>query len=155
MPAHRPHSLPRPTLALLLALPLLAAGCDAPPDLRGQASPAARAAPYPDLIPIDALLAEAARGRLDAAEVARFEAEIGRLQRKADILRRQMVLTRAERDRLRQRAARLQPASIEAARVDARIDALRRRADDLRRQMLMNDEERARLRAAIERAGQA
>ena len=66
-----------------------------------------------------------------------------------------MVLTRAERDRLRQRAARLQPASIEAARVDARIDALRRRADDLRRQMLMNDEERERLRAAIERAGQA
>lgn len=142
-----------PTLTLGLVLALTVTGCAAPPDLRGQASAAARAAPYPSLVPIEGLLAEAAKGRLDADTVAQFEARIAGLQRRGAALRRQMVLTRSERARLEARAARLRPAAPrQAAEIDTRIAELRARAEDLRRQILVTDADRARMEAALARA---
>jgi hypothetical protein len=91
---------------LSIALPLAAlAACSPPPDLPMAVSPAARAAPYPRIVPLEPLLARAAQGRLaDPATGAAVTDTLARraeaLQRRADALSRAPVLSPADRTRL-------------------------------------------------------
>lgn len=59
------------------------AGCGGPPDFEGRISPAARAAPYPALVPTDPIVA-AHGGPVDAAPLTTsLEARVSGLERKA------------------------------------------------------------------------
>jgi hypothetical protein len=64
----RPHSI----TALFLGVSLIA-GCTQFPELDRTITPELEAAPYPDLVPIDPLLAKATAGRIDPV---RTEAEL-------------------------------------------------------------------------------
>jgi hypothetical protein len=105
---------PRPlsTIALLLGVSLLA-GCTQFPELDRTITPELEAAPYPDLVPIDPLLAKATAGRIDPARTeaaltgraANLEARAARVSRTSA-----QSATAARVARLRARAAELQRA---------------------------------------------
>ncbi|MFG6509881.1 hypothetical protein ACGYK6_13045 [Sulfitobacter sp. 1A15333] len=105
---------PRPlsTIALLLGVSLLA-GCTQFPELDRTITPALEAAPYPDLVPIDPLLAKATAGRIDPARTeaaltgraANLEARAARVSRTSA-----QSASAARVARLRARAAELQRA---------------------------------------------
>jgi len=104
---------PRPlsTIALFLGVSLLA-GCTQFPELDRTITPALEAAPYPDLVPIDPLLAKATAGRIDP-------------------LRTEAALT-GRAANLEARAARVSRTSAQSASA-ARVARLRARAAELRR----------------------
>jgi hypothetical protein len=104
---------PRPlsTIALFLGVSLLA-GCTQFPELDRTITPELEAAPYPDLVPIDPLLAKATAGRIDPA-------------------RTEAALT-GRAANLEARAARVSRTSAQAATA-ARVARLRARAAELRR----------------------
>lgn len=96
-------------LAILLTLSL--AACAELPPVEGSISPAARAAPFPELIPLDGLLAEAATPSRAAAAQAELEQRSARLRGVA--LPSPGTGDLAERGRrLRERAAALQAAPV-------------------------------------------
>ncbi|MFN6979133.1 MAG: hypothetical protein ACK4OP_13475 [Gemmobacter sp.] len=76
----------RPTVFAILVL--LAACSALPPDLDGAETAAARTAPYPQLVPIDPLLAAETAGTASAADTAAVEARAARLTARAAALRR-------------------------------------------------------------------
>lgn len=71
----------------LLFVALLAA-CTEFPALDGKTSPAARAAPYPKLVPLDAILVPPDQPRLTPDDVSALQARVARLKRRAAALRR-------------------------------------------------------------------
>ncbi len=83
---------------LVLSLGILAA-CSEFPSLDDKVSAAARAAPYPRLLPIQTLLARPAPPRLTETAVATLEARAARLRRKAAALRGPVIDT-SDRQRL-------------------------------------------------------
>ena len=105
--------LPRPlsTIALFLGVSLLA-GCTQFPALDRTITPELEAAPYPDLVPIDPLLAKATAGRIDP-------------------LRTEAALT-GRAANLEARAARVSRTSAQSASA-ARVARLRARAAELQR----------------------
>jgi hypothetical protein len=85
----------------LLVLPLLALGaCTQFPALDATITPELEAAPYPDLVPLEPLLARAQAGQSDPVAVrSDLEGRLGRLRARAAGLRGS-VLTGRERQRL-------------------------------------------------------
>lgn len=71
-----------------LVLAALGAGCATFPDVEAAETPAARAAGYPALMPIDELLAKAADERVSPAEVDAVQARAAALRARAADLRR-------------------------------------------------------------------
>lgn len=95
----------RPALPCLLVLALLAA-CARFPELEGAAARGVASAPYPRLVPLDALLAEAAApGRGEEASRG-LQARAAALRARAAALRARPVLDRATRARLQAAVAR-------------------------------------------------
>ena len=119
------RSAPRPLsfAALLLGVALLG-GCTQFPALDRTITPEMEAADYPDLVPIDPLLAQAKAGRIDPVQT---EA---------------MLTGRAAQ--LQSRAGRIDTASAGAATA-SRVERLRARAARLRRQTNLTAEELDRL----------
>lgn len=70
---------------VLLAM-ILAAGCTAP-ELSRPPEPAALAAPYPQIAPLDPLLAAGRSGTLDDAQIAAIRAEGAALEARGTALR--------------------------------------------------------------------
>ncbi|APE42982.1 hypothetical protein BOO69_05770 [Sulfitobacter alexandrii] len=86
-------------LIVLLAAGGLAA-CTQFPELDRTVSPELAASEYPDLVPLEPVLAQATAGRVDAgATQAQLEARVARLRARAARLRGS-VLTGRERQRL-------------------------------------------------------
>ena len=86
--------------AQILALILTLGACTQFPDLDRTITPAMEAAPDPELVPIEPLLAQATAGRVDPAETQDvLSARVARLRARAADLRGS-VLTGAERQRL-------------------------------------------------------
>lgn len=114
---------------LPVALGTLLAGCTAPPLAD---DPAARlgAAPYPVLVPVEPLLAEAARRRITPETTAE--------------IRNRSEAARSRAERVRSRA----PAAGDLA---ARAERLRRRAAALRNSDPVSDSERDKLAQALAR----
>lgn len=87
-------------LCRLFCLPLILAACTQFPELDRTQTPELKAAPYPDLIPLEPLLA---RARMPGADPARTEASLDSrlagLRARADRMRG-TVLTPAEKRRL-------------------------------------------------------
>jgi len=83
----------RPTLALIAALGLAAGapGCTQFPDLDASVTDAARAGPYPDLVPLDGLQARLATSRIAPDTLPAIEARIARLRARAARLRGSVV----------------------------------------------------------------
>jgi len=95
----------RPALPRLLALALLAA-CARFPELEGAATRGVLDAPYPALVPLDALLAEAAAPGMGVEASAGLQARAAALRARAAALRARPVIDRATRSRLRAAIAR-------------------------------------------------
>ncbi|UWQ21034.1 hypothetical protein [Jannaschia sp. W003] len=110
-----------------LALLLVLAACAELPPVEGAISEAARREPYPVLVPLGTLLAEAERPSRAAPAAAELEARGARL-RAARVPAPGLDALRAEGRRLR---ARTVPAPAEAD-LDARGRRLRERAEALR-----------------------
>lgn len=89
----------RPALPCLLALALLAT-CARFPDLEGAAMRDTSDAPYPALVPLDALLAEAAGPAFGERARRGLEARAAALRSRAAALRARPVIDRATRARL-------------------------------------------------------
>lgn len=88
----------RPFLALIAAAGL--AACTEFPALERTLTPALEAAPYPELVPLDPLLAQARAGQVDAVQTeTTLEARVARLRARAARLRGP-VISGAARQRL-------------------------------------------------------
>lgn len=98
----------RVTFTLLtIALAGGVAGCAQDlPDLRGSISAEAQNAPFPQLVPLDALVARSKAGTTVAAETAGLDARLALLKRKAAALKGRSVIDGATRLRLLQASAR-------------------------------------------------
>ena len=83
-----------------LLLCLLITGCTPFPELEARISPEARRAPYPALLPMDALLARRGTDRLAPEAADEMKARVARLRARARALAARPVLTAAERARL-------------------------------------------------------
>jgi hypothetical protein len=95
----------RPALPRLLALALLAA-CASFPKLDGAATRAAPSGPYPALVPLDALLAEAGAPGRGVEASQGLQARAAALKARAAALRGRPVIDRATRARLDAAVAR-------------------------------------------------
>ena len=98
----------RVTVTLItIALAVSVSGCAQDlPELRGSISPEAQNAPYPQLVPLDALVARSKAGTTVAAETAGLEGRLARLKRKAAALKGRSVLDGATRLKLLQASRR-------------------------------------------------
>lgn len=83
-----------------LLLCLLIAGCTPFPALEARIGPEARRAPYPALLPMDALLARRGTERLAPEAADEMQARVARLRARARALAARPVLSPAERARL-------------------------------------------------------
>jgi hypothetical protein len=95
----------RPALPCLLALALIAA-CARFPELQGEAARGVANAPYPGLVPLDALLSEAAAPVRGEEARRGLAARAATLRARAAALRARPVIDRATRARLRAALAR-------------------------------------------------
>lgn len=84
------------------ALIVLLCACADPdlPDLRQAVSAEARRAPYPTLLPADALIARSQAGSHVVVQTADFESRVARLKQRAALLRNRPILDAASRLRL-------------------------------------------------------
>ncbi|MGR3475260.1 MAG: hypothetical protein ACU0CJ_13160 [Sulfitobacter sp.] len=111
---------PRPfSIAALLLGVTLFAGCAQFPELDRTITPELEAAPYPDIVPIAPLLAQATAGRIDPVQT---EAELS-----------------GRAAQLEARAGRVSSNSTDTTTA-ARVARLRARAERLRQQRITSDE---------------
>ncbi|MBI6629056.1 hypothetical protein [Pontibaca salina] len=98
MPLPHPFRAVPPAVALMMLL----AGCADQPELASTIDAAARAAPYPDLVPLDPLLTPTeARGNEADKSESELIARRDRLQQRAQRLRSGTVIDRGTQTRMR------------------------------------------------------
>ena len=85
----------------IIIFTLALAGCAQDlPDLRGSISAEAQGASYPELVPLDALLARAQSGSSIAVQTEQLAARVARLKRRAAAIRGRSIVDGATRLRL-------------------------------------------------------
>ncbi len=95
----------RLTLSLLLMITVAACTQDLP-NSRNTISQAALDAPYPELVPLEGLLAKAEAGSTVVAQTQSFERRVARLKQRAAALKGRSIVDGATRLRLLQAADR-------------------------------------------------